>query len=137
MVEQTPHSPIRIPPQNIEGEKALLGSIMISPETIYDVSDIVSGHSFYSNKHRVIFQAMMDVHSKNDPIDLLSVSSRLSEKKQLEQVGGRAYLTDIVSSVPSASNARNYATMIQKKYVLRTLIEASEFIGDLGFNEED
>ncbi|MBI2048071.1 MAG: replicative DNA helicase [Parcubacteria group bacterium] len=137
MVEQTPHSPIRIPPQNIEGEKALLGSIMISPETIYDVSDVVSGHSFYSNKHRVIFQAMLDVHSKNDPIDLLSVSSRLSEKKQLEQIGGRAYLTEIVSAVPSAANARNYATMIQKKYVLRTLIEASEFIGDLGFNEED
>ncbi|MBI2109520.1 MAG: replicative DNA helicase [Parcubacteria group bacterium] len=128
---------IKIPPQNIEGEKALLGSIMISPETIYDVADIVSSHSFYSNKNRMIFQAILEIHSKNDPVDLLSVSSRLDDKKQLEQIGGRGYLTEIVSGVPSAANARNYASMIQKKYVLRTLIEASEFIGNLGFNEED
>lgn len=128
---------IKIPPQNIDGEKALLGSIMLSTETIYEITDIVSGNSFYSDKHRIIFQAMLDVHGRHDPIDLLSVSSRLSEKKQLEQIGGRAYLTELVSFVPSAANARNYASMIQKKYVLRTLIGASEFISELGFNEED
>ena len=128
---------IKIPPQNIEGEKALLGSIMIRPEVMYEVTDLVSASSFYSDKHRIIFQAMLDIHNRREPIDLLSVSSRLSEKKQIDQIDGRTYLTELVSIVPSAINARNYASMIQKKYILRTLIEASEFIGDLGFNEED
>ncbi len=128
---------IKIPPQNIEAEKALLGSLMLRPEVMYEIADIISSHSFYSNKHRIIFEAMLEVYRQHNPIDLLSVSSRLSEKKHLEQIGGRSYLTELVSFVPSASNARNYASIIQKKYVLRSLIEASEFIGELGFNEED
>ncbi len=128
---------IKVPPQNIEGEKALLGSVMLRPEAMYDVADLVSASSFYSDKHRIVFQAMLEIHNRHEPIDLLSVSSRLAEKKQLEQIGGRTYLSELVSLVPSAINARNYALIIQKKHILRSLIEASEFIGNLGFNEED
>ncbi|MAG12248.1 replicative DNA helicase [bacterium] len=128
---------IKVPPQNIDGEKALLGSIMLRPEVMYDVADLASASSFYSDKHRIIFQAMLEIHNRHEPIDLLSVSSRLAEKKQLEQIGGRTYLSELVSLVPSAINARNYASIIQKKHILRSLIEASEFIGNLGFNEED
>ena len=128
---------IKVPPQNIEAEKPLLGSIMLKSEVMYEIADIVSAYSFYSNKHKAIFEAMLDVYRQQNPVDVLSVSSRLAEKKQLEQIGGRAYLTELVSLVPFAANARNYASIIQKKHILRSLIEASEFIGGLGFNEED
>ena len=95
---------IKVPPQNIEGEKALLGSIMLRSEAIYDVADLVSARSFYSDKHRIIYQAMLDIYNRHEPIDLLSVSSRLAEKKQLEQIGGRPYLIAFVSFLPSPVN---------------------------------
>ena len=129
-------SQVRIPPQNIESEKALLGSIMIKPEAIYDVMDIVSEQSFYAEKHRIIFAAIMDLFSKKEPVDMLSLSSRLKEKKQLEQIGGNVYLTELANSVPSASNAEHYAKIVQKKYILRNLITAADHISELGYNEE-
>ncbi|MEK7178907.1 MAG: replicative DNA helicase [Patescibacteria group bacterium] len=136
-MEKNPHNAIRIPPQSLDAEKALLGSVMLRPETMYDVLDIVSPDSFYSEKHRIIYRAMLELHEKKEPIDLLSLSARLDEKGQLSQIGGRTYLTELVSVVPSSVNARHYAVLIQRKYILRTLISASEFIGELGFNEAD
>ncbi|MBI1999012.1 MAG: replicative DNA helicase, partial [Parcubacteria group bacterium] len=79
--------------------------------------------------------AMRDLHIKNEPIDILSVASRLSEKKQLDAVGGRTYLAELVSGVPSASNLVYYAEITQRKYILRKLIEAADTIGELGYNE--
>jgi len=128
---------IRIPPQNIESEKALLGSIMLRPEAMHEIIDTVSSDSFYSERHRDIYRTMFELHGKREPIDLLSLSSRLNEKKQLENVGGRTYLTELVSAVPSSTNVKHYAGIIQKKYILRNLIDASDFIGDLGFDEEN
>ena len=125
----------RIPPQDAENEKALLGSIMLKPGALYEIEDLVNADSFYAVKHRIITEAMMDLHRKNEPIDLLSLASRLSEKKQLENVGGRTYLAELVNLVPSASNLTHYAGIVQKKYILRKLIEAADTIGELGYNE--
>src|ERR1035437_7447684 len=77
---QTITSRLRMPPQNLEAEMAFLGSVMLRPEALYDVTDIVTPESFYSDKHRIIFDTMLDLFNKHQPIDLLSVSSRLSEK---------------------------------------------------------
>ncbi|MEK7143659.1 MAG: replicative DNA helicase [Patescibacteria group bacterium] len=128
-------SPIRIPPQNIDSEKALLGSIMLRPEGIHEVIDMVDEHSFYSEKHRLIFKTMMDLFSKHEPIDLLSLSSRLKEKKMLEGTGGNTYLTELVNIVPSSSNLTHYAEIVRRKFVLRKLIEAADHISELGFRE--
>ena len=84
---------LRIPPQNIDAEKALLGSIMLKPEVISDISDTVSSKCFYFDKHQIIFEVMMRLSSKREPIDLLSVTTKLKEKKQLEEIGGASYLT--------------------------------------------
>jgi len=130
-------SPIRIPPQNIDSEKALLGSVMLRPEAIHDVLEIVDEHSFYAEKHRVIWKAMIELFQKHEPIDLLSLSSRLKEKKQLDAIGGRAYLTELVNLVPSSSNLVYYAEVVRRKYVLRKLIEAADHISELGFKEEN
>lgn len=128
-------SQIRIPPQNIESEKALLGSIMLRAESLEDVMDIIRPESFYSEKHRLIFRAITDLFSKSEPIDLLTLSSRLKERELLEQTGGMSYLTELVNAVPSSANAEYYAQMIQKKHLMRKLIEASEHICTLGYDE--
>ena len=126
---------LRIPPQNIDSEKALLGSIMLRPEGMHEISDIMTPEAFYVEKHRMIYEAMLDLFSKNEPIDLLSLSSRLKEKGKLDSVGGSAYLTDLVKIVPSASNIKHYAEIVYRKYAMRSLIHASEFIGELGYDE--
>ena len=128
---------LRIPPQNIDSEKALLGSLMLRPDGMYDVGDVVTRDSFYVDKHRIIFDAMLDLHTRHEPIDLLSVSARLKEIVKFENIGGGSYLAELVDGVPSSSNAKYYAEMIQRKYVLRTLIEAAEHISELGYNEAE
>ncbi|GMQ95220.1 MAG: replicative DNA helicase [Patescibacteria group bacterium] len=128
---------LRIPPQNIDSEKALLGSIMLKPESMYDIMDVVDGKSFYSGKHKAIFGAMTELFSKREPIDLLSLSVRLKEKKLLEQVGGNTFLTGLVNAVPSAANIKHYAQIVQKKHVLRNLIEAADHISELGYDENE
>lgn len=126
---------VKIPPQNLESEMALLGAVMIRPENIHEIIDVISTDSFYADKHKIIYKAMLELLSKNSPIDLLSLSAKLDERKQLESIGGRSYLAEIIQSVPTASNITHYATMVQKKYMLRRLIEAAERIHDLGFDE--
>jgi replicative DNA helicase len=128
-------APLRIPPQNIEAEKALLGSIMIRPDAINEVNDVVSANSFYVERHRNIWKTMLELFGKGTPIDLLSLASRLKEKEQIEQVGGASFLTELVNAVPSSTNAKHYAEIIEKKYMMRNLIEAAEHIGELGFDE--
>lgn len=125
----------RIPPQNIDSEKALLGSVMLNPEMMHDVSDIIVPESFYTEKHKIIFEAMLHLFTKNEPIDLLSVSTRLKTQKKLDQVGGNSYLTELTNIVPTASNAKYYADLIQKAFTLRCLINASEYINSLGYEE--
>ncbi len=128
---------IRIPPQSVDAEKAVLGSVMLRPEAINDVIDIIREESFYSQRHQILWQTMLELQRKNTPIDLLSVSSRLREKNLIDAVGGMTYLTEIVQGVPSSTNAKHYAEIVQKKYMMRGLINASEFIGELGFNEAE
>src|SRR3989344_7185316 len=117
---------IRIPPQNIASEQAVLGSIMLRKDAIHEVEDIINADSFYAEKHKIIYGAMLDLSLKNEPIDMLSLSAKLSEQKSLERVGGNQYLAEIVNTVPSSANIKHYANIVQKKYILRSLIEAAD-----------
>lgn len=128
---------VRIPPQNIDAEKAVLGSIMLRKDAIHEIEDILRPESFYSEKHKIIFQTMLDLSAKNEPIDMLSISAKLNEKKQLESVGGNQYLVEITNSVPSSVNIKHYANIVQKKFVLRSLIEAADYVSELAFDEGD
>ena len=136
MATETRKINIRIPPQNTESEMALLGSIMLRPEVLPEIMDMLVPEAFYTQKHRTIFSAMQDLYKRQEPIDLLTLSSRLKESGDIDRVGGASFLTEIVNSVPSSSNAEHYAEIIQKKYVMRRLIEAAEHIGNLGYDEE-
>jgi replicative DNA helicase len=126
---------IRVPPHNLEAEMALLGSVMLRPDAIYEIMDIVQPDSFYFEKHRSIYETMLDLFTKREPIDILSLTSRLKEKELLERVGGTSFLTELTTTVPSSANIKHYAEIVRKKFMMRELIEASEYISHLGFNE--
>lgn len=133
-----PNAPLgRIPPQNIEAERALLGSVMLREGAIHDITDIVTPESFYVEKNRTVYRTVLDLAASASPIDLLSVANRLKELHELERVGGNAYLAELVSLVPSASNLKHYAEIVQKKAMMRHLIEAAGEITELGFKEAD
>ena len=127
----------RVPPQSIDSEKALLGSVMLRPEALYDIMDMLHGESFYADKHRIIFEVIIELFEKHEPIDILSLSTRLGEKKILDNIGGSTYLADLVNSVPSSANAKHYADVVHKKYILRNLIDASNRVSEYGYQEAD
>lgn len=120
----------------MEAEKALLGSVIMRSEVMHEITDIIGEKSFYSNQHRIIWASIFELHTKNTPIDLLSLSSRLKEHNQLDQAGGMAYLTELINTVPSSTNAEHYADIVEKKHVLRELLRAAEQINGLGYEEE-
>ncbi len=130
-------SGLRVPPQNTDSEKALLGSIMLRSEVLFDIVDVISDDCFYSEKHRLIFRAMMDLFSKKEPIDLLTLATKLKEHNQLDQIGGNEFLGELAGTVPSSANAKHYAKIVHKKYMMRRLIGVSEQISELGYSEKD
>ena len=134
---KTKKNELRIPPQSIDSEKAVLGSIMLRKDAIQEVEDIINADSFYVQKHKMIFQAMQDLSLKNEPIDMLSLSTKLGEQKVLETIGGNKYLAEIVNGVPSSTNVKHYAVIVQKKYILRSLIDAADYVSELAFEEGD
>ena len=105
----------KLPPQNIEAEKCLLGSLMLDKNAIVKVVDSLQSKDFYKQTHQEIYQAIVDLFEKQDPVDLLSVSTRLKEKNLLETVGSNSYLTELINTVPTASHISNYARIVQRK----------------------
>ena len=132
MVNQMPD---KKPPQNIEAEQSLLGCLMLDKNAIIKVADSISAQDFYKDNHKEIYQAMVDLFSRMEPIDIISISTKLKERGKLEQIGGSAYLTSLINIVPTATHVANYAKIVREKKVLRDLIEASHEIGLDAFNE--
>jgi len=126
-----------LPPQDQEAEKSLLGSLMLDKKAINKVADLLTFEDFYRESHQKIYGAITELFERREPIDLLSVTTRLKEKKQLEEIGGSAYLSECINFVPTASHVLNYAKIIQKKRILRDLISASYEIGGLGHDETE
>lgn len=129
-------TPGRVPPNDIETEKALLGALMINANAVYDAADVVRSDSFYAGKHRTIYDAILSLYNKGEPIDVVTVASKLDERKILQDIGGRAYLAELTGSAASPGSAGHYAEVVQTKFMLRLLIEAASRIGELGFAED-
>ena len=129
--------PDKLPPQSTEAEQSLLGCLMIDKNAAFKVADFLQITDFYKVAHQEIYAACRDLFEKGEPIDLLSVSNKLQEKKLLESIGGNAYLTELINCVPTASHVMTYARIVQKKRVLREMIQASQEINALGFQEEE
>lgn len=126
----------KIPPQNIDAEKSLLGAVLIDEETLADISEHVTTKDFYEKRHSVIYSGMMNLYEKHSPVDLLTLTDELKRKKELDTVGGSAYLTELTNYVPTSAHAEAYAELVAQKAVRRRLIKASGEISELGYNEE-
>jgi replicative DNA helicase len=127
----------RIPPQNIEAEMSVLGSLMLDKDAIVKMADLIRPEDFYKDAHKLIYEMILELYEDREPIDVLSLSNKLEEKKQLETIGGASYLTELVNTVPSASNVVHYAKVVQKKALLRKLISAAGDILELGYQEAE
>ena len=130
-------SPDKLPPQNNEAEQSLLGCLMLDKEAIAKVVDLINPEDFYKSVHQDIYQVMTDLYEKSEPIDILSISSKLKERNKLENIGGSAYLTSLINTVPTATNISHYAKIVRQKKILRDLISASEEIGLSAFDETE
>lgn len=129
--------PDRLPPQSTESEQCLLGCLMLDKEAIWKVIDFLQAQDFYKSSHQQIYQAMAELTERKTAVDIKTVAARLKEKGFLEEIGGYSYLTELVNSVPTASNISAYAQIVQKKRILRDLITASYDIGKLGYLEAE
>ncbi|HDM77254.1 MAG TPA: replicative DNA helicase [Deltaproteobacteria bacterium] len=117
-----------VPPNNIEAEQSLLGSLLRDNSALPRVLEILKGNEFYRDKHRQIFLAIVELFEANEPFDILTVSEQLKKKNKLESVGGTGYLAQLAASVSNAANAAAYARIVYEKYVLRKLIEIASRI---------
>ena len=126
----------KIPPQNLDAEKSLLGSVLIDEETLADISEHVTTKDFYDQRHSMIYSAIMRLYEKHRPVDLLTLTDELKRKKELEIIGGSAYLTELTNYVPTSAHASTYAEIVAQKAIRRRLIKASAEISELGFDEE-
>ena len=127
----------RIPPQNLEAEQYVIGSMLIDKNAIIKVLEILRPESFYRDAHRFIFDAMLELFDKGEPIDLITVTEHLRKINKLDAVGGSAYVGDLLNSVPTAANIEYHAKIVEEKYILRKLIEAGTNIVASGFEDPE
>lgn len=127
----------KLPPQNIEAEKSVLGSILIDKESIEKVIDILRPEDFYTGHHQTIYKSMLELVEKNEPIDILTLTNKIEENGGIENIGGPAYLTSLLSIVPTSAHIINYAKIVQRKKILRDLIDSAYRILELGHQEDE
>ena len=138
MTEEATHSKSggRVPPQDIEAEKSLLGAILISDGALPEILTILKPRDFYEERHQMIFEAMMNLYDQHKPVDLLTVTTELRTKKQLKDIGGAPYLTELSNFVPAATHAKAYAEIIEKASTRRRLIKAGNEIANKAFEDD-
>ena len=123
----------RLPPQDLGAEQSVLGGMLLSKDAIADVGEAVRGHDFYKPAHELIFDAVIDLYSRGEPADAITVADELSKRGDLQRAGGQAYLHDLIQSVPTAANAGYYAQIVAERAVLRRLVEAGTKIVQMGY----
>jgi replicative DNA helicase len=125
----------KLPPQNVEAEVSLLGSILIEDDVLIDIADKITAKDFYDKRHGAIFSAMLRLYEQHKPVDLLTLSSALKDTDELEDVGGSSYLTELTNAVPTAAHAAEYGELVAEKSLRRRLIKASEDIVNLSYSD--
>lgn len=128
---------LKLPPQNLEAEQSVLGSILIDQNAMIKVADMLVPKDFYNPAHGKIYSATLDLYEKHSPIDVISVTNYLKEKDTLKDIGGSGYLAELTSKIATASHVSHYASIVKEKYVLRELIRASAEITEDAFDGSD
>jgi len=123
----------RVPPQNLEAEQSVLGGVLIDPEALNKIVDIVEPDDFYREDHKAIYQIVLDLYERNEPIDLLTVSSSARDKGLMEKIGGASNLSRLVDVMPTSANIAQYARMVKEKALLRNLMNTATGIVERGY----
>src|SRR3989344_5539324 len=126
----------KVPPQNLEAETSVLGALLIDKDAIIKVAEFLRPEHFYKEAHGNIYKAILALYERREPADLVTVPDELKKMKVLKEVGSASYLTELVNSVPTASNIEYYANIIKDHATRRGIITASAGIGELGFRED-
>ncbi|MGB9618738.1 MAG: replicative DNA helicase, partial [Desulfomonilaceae bacterium] len=116
---------IKLPPQFLEGERAILGGLLLDNDALPKVLSILSPADFYREGHRYVFETMIDLFNRNEPVDWLTLTAALKANGRLETVGGVAFLTELIDAVPSAANILHYTQVVKEKSILRQMISAA------------
>lgn len=128
---------LKVPPHNLEAEQSLLGALLIDKDAMIRIADLITPADFYHDGHRIIFENLLDLFRRHEPLDLLSLGNRLEEKHQLEAIGGRTYLLTLANAVATAANVTSHAGIVQKKATLRRLLSAAGEMTELGYREDE
>ena len=126
----------RIPPQNLDAEQSVLGGILVDSEALNKIVDVVDVDDFYREDHRTIFQVILDLYERNEPIDLVTVTSLARDRGVVEKMGGVANLSRMVDAMPTSANIVQYAKMVREKALLRNLMHTATEIVERGYGVE-
>lgn len=126
----------RTPPQDVVAEQCVLGGMMLSADAIADVVEVLRSADFYRPAHQLIYDAVLDLYGRGEPVDAVTVSAELTKRGEAGRVGGSSYLHTLLSSVPTAANAGYYARIVGDRAVLRRLVEAGTRIAQMGYGSD-
>ncbi len=127
----------RLPPQSIDAEEAVLGSLLIDPDAIHDVAVFLKPESFYREQNKWIYEAILGLYERREPIDLITLTEKLSKNNQLGEMGGEGYLISLINTVPTSVNAESYARLVEAAAMRRKMIKAASTIANLAYDETE
>ena len=127
----------KIPPHDIEAEQAVIGSMLTDKDAVIDAIEALKSDDFYRQDNKTIYEAILNLYSKADAIDIITVKAELTAQGKLEAVGGLEYLASLPDKVPTTANVDKYIGIVREKSILRSLIKASNEIIDLGYSETE
>ena len=127
----------RLPPQNVEAEQSVLGSLLIDPDAIIKVGSFLRPEDFYREPHQIVYQAILTLHDRRQPADFVTLVDELTRQEQLETVGGPAYLSSLINLVPTSVHVEHYGRIVERTSVMRRLISAAGEIAALAYEERE
>lgn len=128
---------LRVPPSNIDAEQSVLGAMLLDKNAIAEASEILNGSEFYRESHKILFETIMELYNKDEPVDMVTLVELLRSRSQLEAVGGVSYITNVVNSVPTTSHVKFYAKIVSDKFTLRRMILTSSDVIEKCYVEQD
>ena len=126
---------LKVPPHSAEAERSVLGAVLMDRDAVVEVVEFLRPEHFYQDKHQKIFEAVIGLYQNREPVDVVSVSEELKKKKELTGAGGKEYLAELVSGVPTAAHAAHYGGIVRDNYTKRQLVSAAANISDMAFDE--
>ncbi|PJA40251.1 replicative DNA helicase, partial [candidate division WWE3 bacterium CG_4_9_14_3_um_filter_34_6] len=127
----------KLQPQNLDAERAVLGACILDKDAVIKIAEFLTPENFYDDRHRLIYEAILELYEDREPIDLVTVPDKLTKRKVLSKVGGIAYITDLLNQTPTASNVESHGKLVRNAYIRRKLIQISSELSELGFDDSE